>query len=207
MQEMLKQFALLGSEWILWLLVILSVISIAIMVERAIRVAMARSTLDEIFALISGFLGKKDWDGAAKALEKNKGSVATEVKEGLANAKQGTQVAEEVMTAQITAQRQNLMRLLPFLGSVGSNAPFVGLLGTVLGIIRAFHDLAFKGNEGPSVVMAGISEALVATAIGLLVAIPAVAAFNYFRVLVDRNIEDCERASKLLLAYMGSKEE
>ena len=91
------------------------------------------------------------------------------------------------MTAAIegvkTRERLRLERRLPFLATLGSNGPFVGLFGTVLGIIKAFHDLAATAGTagaGASTVMAGISEALVATAIGLLVAIPAVVAFNYF---------------------------
>ena len=77
-------------------------------------------------------------------------------------------------------EKLRLERNLAFLATLGSNAPFVGLFGTVLGIIKAFHDLAGNQAGGPSVVMAGISEALVATAVGLMVAIPAVVAFNYF---------------------------
>ena len=77
-------------------------------------------------------------------------------------------------------EKLRLERNLAFLATLGSNAPFVGLFGTVLGVIKAFHDLAGSQAGGPSVVMAGISEALVATAVGLMVAIPAVVAFNYF---------------------------
>jgi len=79
-------------------------------------------------------------------------------------------------------ERLRLERHLAFLATLGSNGPFIGLFGTVLGIIKAFHDLAAggAGGAGASTVMAGISEALVATAVGLMVAIPAVVAFNYF---------------------------
>lgn len=73
-----------------------------------------------------------------------------------------------------------------FLGTVGSSAPFIGLLGTVIGIIKAFHNMALMGSGGFSVVAAGISEALVATALGLLVAIVAVIAYNYFQTRVER---------------------
>jgi biopolymer transport protein TolQ len=79
-----------------------------------------------------------------------------------------------------TVEGTKLESMVPFLATTGSAAPFIGLFGTVLGIIKAFHDLAGSQSGGPSVVMAGISEALVATAVGLMVAIPAVAAFNYF---------------------------
>jgi biopolymer transport protein ExbB len=88
---------------------------------------------------------------------------------------------EEILAAAMARERPNYERFLSFLGTLGNNAPFVGLFGTVLGIIKAFHDLAAnQASGGASTIMAGISEALVATAVGLMVAIPAVIAFNYF---------------------------
>lgn len=75
---------------------------------------------------------------------------------------------------------------LPVLGTVGSVAPFVGLFGTVMGVMRAFRDLAGASNAGPGVVAVGIAEALVGTAAGLFVAIPAVLAYNYFTTRANR---------------------
>jgi biopolymer transport protein ExbB len=92
-----------------------------------------------------------------------------------------------------------MSRGLIVLGSTGSNAPFVGLLGTVLGIIKAFADLA-TSNEASTAVMAGISEALVATAIGLLVAIPAVVLFNFFQSKNKSILARVESLSHLILA-------
>ena len=80
----------------------------------------------------------------------------------------------------VEQERLRYERGLAFLGTLGNNAPFVGLFGTVLGIIRAFHDLAGNSLQGSQAVMAGIAEALVATAVGLLVALPAVATYNAF---------------------------
>jgi len=74
----------------------------------------------------------------------------------------------------------SLERRLTSLGTIGSTAPFIGLFGTVLGVMRAFRDLATAANAGPGVVALGISEALVATAAGLFVAVPAIIAYNYF---------------------------
>ncbi len=84
------------------------------------------------------------------------------------------------------ALRVHLERNLTFLASVGSNAPFIGLFGTVLGIIRAFHDLVGNVGGGADVVMAGISEALVAPAGGIFVAIPAIVAYNAFQRRVEQ---------------------
>jgi hypothetical protein len=99
-------------------------------------------------------------------------------------------------------ERLRLERNLAFLGTLGSNAPFVGLFGTVLGIIKAFHDLAGNQAGGPAVVMAGISEALVATAVGLMVAIPAVVAFNYFNRRVRTTMTQVEWMTELALAQL-----
>ena len=92
------------------------------------------------------------------------------------------------------------------LGTLGSNAPFIGLFGTVLGIIKAFNDLALAGTSGPTVVMRGVSEALVATAVGLLIAIPCVATYNYFQNIVKLSLANADRLSGLLLAYVQRKD-
>jgi biopolymer transport protein ExbB len=99
---------------------------------------------------------------------------------GLSVRERGVDAVAEAMSSEKTRIRQDHERFLIVLGTLGNNAPFIGLFGTVLGIIKAFSDLAENTQGGADVVMAGISEALVATAVGLLVAIPAVVAFNYF---------------------------
>jgi biopolymer transport protein ExbB len=157
--------ALGGAGWVLWLLVALSVISLAISLERlwyfrTHRVEKATLLADMQALLRERAAGRMDGDGDDLAPQRG----------DLAAAAEGAKAREKL----------RLERNLTFLATLGSNAPFVGLFGTVLGIIKAFHDLAASQAGGPSVVMAGISEALVATAVGLLVAIPAVVAFNYF---------------------------
>jgi biopolymer transport protein ExbB len=109
--------------------------------------------------------------------------------DALAGAMQGAKAREKL----------RLERNLAFLGTLGANAPFIGLFGTVLGIIKAFHDLAGSQSGGPAIVMAGISEALVATAVGLLVAIPAVVAFNYFNRRVRAKMSEVDWIAQLAL--------
>ena len=155
-------FTLHGAGWVLWLLVTLSVLSLAVMLERLwffrTRRISRRELADDIRRLL---------------LERDDGGEPDDI-----------QPAE--LTAAIDGAKARvklrLERNLSFLATLGSNAPFIGLFGTVLGIIKAFHDLAASqaAGAGASTVMAGISEALVATAVGILVAIPAVVAFNYF---------------------------
>ncbi|MCM2280405.1 MAG: MotA/TolQ/ExbB proton channel family protein, partial [Bdellovibrionaceae bacterium] len=103
-------------------------------------------------------------------------------------------------------ERPQLERSLNFLATVGSNAPFIGLLGTVLGIMKAFRDLAANASAtGNEAVMLGIAEALVATAVGLIVAIPAVIAYNYFQRQVKITLQSLETVRDLCLAYAKQK--
>ena len=197
-----KYFAQLGSEWILWLLVILSIISVAVVIERIITLIRYRVNVDDLIGAVAHDMSNGNWQAAKDRIADRKGVAPSILREGLANADSGPKVVKEVMNAQAGVQRKILFRYLNFLGTVGSNAPFIGLLGTVLGIMRAFQDLARTTQQGPSVVMEGISEALIATAIGLLVAIPAVVAFNYFRTWANTIMADADRVSRLLLAYV-----
>ena len=178
----LLSFTLLGAEWILWLLVVLSVLSVAMMIERAIFYLGHRlgGANDLALRILKG-----DLAGAQAAVGNTPGLEAAVVREGLANAKLGPGAVEEIIAATVARERKRYERGLAFLGTLGNNAPFVGLFGTVLGIIRAFHDLAMTSATsgkaqaaGAATVMSGISEALVATAVGLFVALPAVVAFN-----------------------------
>jgi biopolymer transport protein ExbB len=133
------------------------------------------------------------------------GSEARVLIAGLAAADKGALSVEEALAAAASIERMRRERLIFLLGTVGANAPFIGLLGTVLGIIKAFQDLAMNQAEAASAVMAGISEALVATAVGLLVAIPAVILFNLFQRANRRFLGRVESASHVLLAYMKAE--
>jgi biopolymer transport protein ExbB len=110
------------------------------------------------------------------------------------------EAVEKLVASALERDRLELERRLGFLGTLGNNAPFIGLFGTVLGIIRAFQDLSVAGKPNTSVVMAGISEALVATAIGLFVALPAVLFYNHFQRIVDRTLSITEALAQGILA-------
>jgi len=169
----------LGAEWVLWLLVALSFVSVAIMIERGLFL-WARRVGDA--DALSRLLLEGDYAGAVAAVEGRLGMEADVVRDAVAQADKGPEAVEEVVAARVERSRLDYERRLAFLGTLGNNAPFIGLLGTVLGIIRAFADLAANpGAGGSSTVMAGISEALVATAVGLGVALPAVVMFNLYQ--------------------------
>jgi biopolymer transport protein ExbB len=171
-----------GAGWVLWLLVGLSVASVAIMLERLWFLKRHHADQATLARDMRTVLAHADEDGSG--LEK--APCADKLEAALNGAK--------------ARERMRLERNLAFLATLGSNAPFIGLFGTVLGIIKAFHDLSHSQGGGPSVVMAGISEALVATAVGLMVAIPAVVAFNYFNRRVRAAMAQVEWLAHLALA-------
>ena len=176
----LLSVTLTSAEWVLWLLVILSVFSVGLMLERAVYFATHRMPHSEELPLK---LARGEWDAVRGLVGKHKGMEAEVLREALASVNQGADTVEQVIASTVARERSHYDRYLSFLGTLGNNAPFIGLFGTVLGIIKAFHDLGNMGGKGAAVqqtVMAGISEALVATAVGLAVAIPAVMAFNFF---------------------------
>ncbi|WP_163995097.1 MotA/TolQ/ExbB proton channel family protein [Pyxidicoccus caerfyrddinensis] len=190
-----------SAEWVLWILVVLSVLSIAIMLERAVYFARHRLPDSEALAVR---LARGDFEAARKAVEGKSGMEAAVVREALASTAQGADTVEQVIASTMARERPQYERFLSFLGTLGNNAPFIGLFGTVLGIIKAFHDLGASASKGAAIqqtVMAGISEALVATAVGLAVAIPAVVAFNVF----NRQLKTLtSRANALGFALVGS---
>jgi biopolymer transport protein ExbB len=192
---------LTSAEWVLWLLVVLSVLSIALMLERAVYFATHRLADSEGLAVK---LARGDFDAVRAAIQGKKGMEAAVIREGLASTAQGPDTVEQVIASTVARERPQYERYLSFLGTLGNNAPFIGLFGTVLGIIKAFHDLGAANVKGAAIqqtVMAGISEALVATAVGLAVAIPAVVAFNVF----NRQLKTLtSRTNALGYALVGS---
>ncbi|RMG93811.1 MAG: MotA/TolQ/ExbB proton channel family protein [Deltaproteobacteria bacterium] len=183
--ERFLQFSLLGAEWVMWLLVALSVFSVYVMIERALALGAARRSDLAVRPKVLEALERGDLDGAKAAVKDAEGPAGRLLAEMLRHGRHDRDALEAFLDAARPAEKLRLERNLSYLGTVGANAPFIGLFGTVLGIIKAFHDLAEAGikpgGDSTAVVMAGISEALVATAIGLLVAIPAVVAYNYFQ--------------------------
>lgn len=129
--------------------------------------------------------------------------LAVVVRVGLENYALGEKRLTEMMEATALEEKIKMERFLSILGTMGNIAPFIGLLGTVIGIIRAFHDLAVSGSGGPSVVAAGISEALIATAIGLFVAIPSAISYNFFLRRVGTIMAEIEATTRKVRVIIG----
>src|SRR5437660_10933394 len=173
-------FAQLGASWVLWLLIALSVVSIGVMIDRALWFR-GRDVDTERFT--RGRRGAFGRDGLDRLETKYKDDPAVPVQvamRGLAERARGPEAVAEAMHGERARWRNAADRNLIILGTLGNNVPFVGLFGTVLGVINAFQHLAVKSAEAEKETLSTIAEALSATAIGLLVAIPAVIAFKFF---------------------------
>jgi biopolymer transport protein ExbB len=199
----------IGASPVLYLMIALSVVSVAIMVERSLFFFRVREDLQRLASDLSRMLGAGDVVAARELVESSKSPEAAIVASGLARLEHGPAAVEEAMSGASAVQRMRLERRLGFLGTLGSNAPFVGLLGTVIGIVQAFDQLqaagAANGSGGAmSGVMGAIAEALVATAVGLIVAIPAVAAFNAFQRRIKTILGNAEALRHIVLSHVKS---
>lgn len=191
----------LGTEWVLWLLIALSVASVAIIIERIMFFRKMSIDLAAFTEKLTKSLESNDWDELKKTCEQSPALACQTVLRGIEARGRGTHAMEETMNGYMIGQKPRLDHGLMILGTLGNNAPFIGLFGTVLGIIIAFRDLALNPQGGAAVVMRGISEALIATAVGLIVAIPAVIAYNYFHRVVKRHVSAAEAVSRLVLSH------
>jgi biopolymer transport protein ExbB len=183
----------------------LSVISVAVAVERWWHFRSRASTAEDVLTGVHKALEGGKTDAAASWCQKHPSSVAKVVHYGLIHAGRSRKDLEELMTSKLKEERLEFERFMGVLGTLGNVSPFIGLFGTVVGIIKAFRDLAASGTGGPSVVARGIAEALVATAAGLLVAIPAVIIFNYFTKRLKDQTVQMEVAASRLIVMLGAK--
>jgi len=198
--ELLLSFTLTGAEWVLYLLIFLSILSVMVMVERAIVLFATRSDLEALRGILTRLLAGERVQAVREEVGRLSGIEASVIRQGLERYEVGPAAVEEIIAGLIGLEKMKLERGVALLGTVGSNAPFIGLFGTVLGIIKAFHDLSKNQGGGAEVVMSGISEALVATAVGLMVAIPAVMAYNFFQRRIKQRLAHLTALSHLVLA-------
>ena len=198
--EHILAFTLFGSEWVLWLLVLLSILSVTVMVERAIAMSGRLANFDTLGDKLGKALVLGNEKSAREILGPARSPEVRVALVGLDELSRGKDAAIEAMASARSRERLALEKHLGVLGTLGNNAPFIGLFGTVLGIIKAFADLAKNQSGGATVVMAGIAEALVATAVGLMVALPAVIAFNIFQGRIRRTMGRVDVVAHLILA-------
>src|SRR6478752_6207087 len=170
-----------GASWVMWLMIFLSVISVAIMLERGWFYFSLRDDIPKLATDLRRLLREGD---------------------------------DEAMQGAAALQRMKLERRLAYLGTLGNNAPFIGLFGTVIGVVQAFEQLGKQGmttaqsaaSAAPTQVMSAIAEALVATAVGLVVAIPAVAMNNFYQRISRSILANTDALSHVLLSYLAGVE-
>ncbi len=194
------------AEWVLWLLIGLSLVSVVIMVERiwfyyqhSVDTPLVRKKLETL-------LEARKYEEAARFLERYDSIETNVVLFGLRSYGKGPEAVEELLAGAESMELQRYEKRLGFLATVGSNAPFIGLFGTVLGVIKAFSELGEDFGAGGAGLMDGISEALVATGVGLLVAIPAVIAYNAFAGKVRSLTANTDLLTRTLLAELKSEQ-
>lgn len=201
--ELLLHYTLnLGAEWVLWILVLLGLVNGLIMLERAVFFLKRRVDVHTLRLKFEQSLRKRDFDGAAAMLKGLESMEARVVLFGLREWQRGEAAVQELMSGAIATEKTRYDRGLGFLGTIGNNAPFIGLFGTVLGIIGAFANLGDSNGQASDAVMNAISEALIATGVGLLVAIPAVIGFNIFKTAMKKSVAQTELLGGTLLAYI-----
>jgi biopolymer transport protein ExbB/TolQ len=205
-QTKITSLAGMGATWVMWVLVGLSVGGLAIALERAIYLALRSDNLRKLKAEVLAFLRKGDVAAARSRLGKSKSFEAQVVRAGLEHPADGAAAAEQRMDAAAQLAKLRMERRLAFLGTLGSNAPFLGLLGTVIGIVRAFHELNGAAGRVTSGLMSEVGEALIATAVGIMVALPAIAAYNYFQRIIKARITRADAFGKEVLALLKSEQ-
>jgi biopolymer transport protein ExbB len=198
MFENFDWFGAMRSSPVMVVILFCSVITFGFALERVLYFWKRRGNPAQVFQqasekLRTGHIKEAVW--ACSATTHPMGPVSIKV---LESANQPAEVAEEKLHIALSEQRLQLERNLGVLGTMGNTAPLIGLLGTVWGIMRAFHDMANTGSAGPSVVAAGIAEALFTTAAGLVVAVPAVMLYNHFTRRISVMLTTAENHARAL---------
>ena len=197
-EQVLQQFFMgIGVEWVLWLLMALSGISVALIVERWLFYRRRRVPSEAVVALSHGQETAVHKNAMERRVSEHVGELSGKGydREDLNNS----------IEVELRKQRDRYDRGLTFLATLGNNAPFIGLLGTVLGIMEAFYQLAdiTETTKKNDLIMTSISEALIATAMGLIVAIPAVMAYNVFRKRVNAATEQAREIANHRMLHLN----
>lgn len=207
--EKLLEFALIGAEWVLWLLIALSVLSIYLLLDRIILYARTREHIAELEPALVSALERCDAQKAAQAVARDS-FVSNVLRPGVELIGRGQTdpgAVEQVMLGAMARERARYEARLTPLATIGNNAPFIGLFGTVLGIIQAFHQMGKLGADqvggANPMIMSAIGEALVATGVGILVAIPAVAAFNWAKASIASRVKNAEALMRAVVSGVG----
>lgn len=202
---LMRTMAFTGGDWVIYILIACSVWTVAVIVERAIVFSKEQKEIPKVKAIFEKGLEGGDLAQVGGALKGNPSLPAKVLAAGLSKMSQGLYTVEEVLESAANQEKRRLEIRMIVLNTLGSNAVYIGLFGTVLGVIKAFRDLSLAGGGGAEVVMQGLSEALIATAAGLLVAIPCVVAYNLFQKQIKEILSESDAMSRLLLAKLKTE--
>lgn len=201
--EKLLKVALLGASWVMYLMIALSVFSIGAMIERWWFFSRRSVDADDLEEDLMKHLANGDREGAVQLLERSKAKSfeAEAIGPALRYLDSGAESFIDCVEGELIKVRQDLERGSNLLGTLGNNAPFIGLLGTVIGVIIAFHQLgSSQAAASMNNVMGGIAEALVSTGVGLFVALPAVVAYN----IIQKKIGDIESNATAIMKQVSA---
>jgi len=176
-----------------------SVLALAIIINKLYVLSRARTNEKELIAKIKELLNQKMVEQAVALCKNAKGPVASILKAGLNQYGKGQEAIENAFEAQASEEIPRLESYLPALATIAAVSTLMGFTGTVLGMIRAFDSIAAASATSPAIVASGISEALITTAAGLLIAIPTLLFYRYFIHRVDRFVSEIERYCKELI--------
>jgi biopolymer transport protein ExbB len=197
--------AQLGAEWVMWLLLAMGFIAAVLVFERLYLYMSTKVNVTRLARKLLELLQAGRLEQAQDLVKKGRAIEERVIADALALYTEGPDAVEEIVQASLIKERQRYERSLSYLGTVGSNAPFIGLLGTVIGVILAFAELGRNPKGGLEVVGPGISEALVATAVGLVVAIPSLMSFNWMKGLLKRRLANSDFLARIVVAQLKKK--
>ncbi|MDR1696153.1 MAG: MotA/TolQ/ExbB proton channel family protein [Endomicrobium sp.] len=193
--------------WTFCVLIGISVLSITVIAYKFLDFAVkSKFTRKSFISQLMEKLKKNKIDGAINFCESANTPMAPVARAGLSAYADREGGVSEAMNREIMIQTVKLERFTTTIGTVGSVSVYIGLFGTVLGIIRAFHDIAKAGSGGISIVIGGVSEALIATAAGLFVAIPAVVAYNFLMRRVENFVVNMEYCASAVEDFLSESE-
>jgi biopolymer transport protein ExbB len=188
---------------VMWPILLCSLITVAVIIEKYIMLSKSNIDPKQLMVKIRSSLSRNDLAGAVDACTKIKAPVANILKHGVINYKHGQQAVKEAIELAGKEEIFHLEKRLSVLANMAGTAPMLGFLGTVTGMIAVFHTIEqLSGNVNPSVLAAGIWEAMLTTAFGLIVGIPALYFYNYFVAKVNRFVFEIENSAEEFMILM-----
>ena len=189
---------------VMWPLLFFSIIALAFSIERFIALRRARINVNEFLAKVrKALIVNRSVRDAVKICEQYRGPVASIMKAGLLKYGQPKEDVEKSIENAAMYEMGRLERGLIVLATTANISPLLGFLGTVTGMISSFDALAKQGLQNPAAVASGISEALITTATGLMIAIPFQLVYNYFQSRINKFVRDIETSANMLLETFG----